>query len=58
MIGDKTFMMTKGPSCFRANFGLAMEHFKFWASSQTLSPFLKDVNFYQVQAAMPCQASL
>ena len=48
MIEDKTFMMTQGSFHFRANFGLAMEHFKFWASSQTLSSFLKDVNFYQI----------
>ena len=45
MIEDKTFMMTKGPSRLGVNFGLVMEHFKFWASSQTLSPFLKGVNF-------------
>ena len=48
MIGDKTFIMTKGPSYLGANFGLVMEHLKFQASSQTLSLFLKDVNFCQV----------
>ena len=57
MIGDKTFVMTKGPSCLGVNFRLAMEHFKFWTSSQTLSPFLKGMNFCCIQAAMTCQAS-
>ena len=57
-MGDKTFVMTKGPSYLGANFGLVMEHFRFWASSQTLSFFLKGVNFCQVRAAMICQANL
>ena len=39
------FVMTKGPSCLGANFGLVTEHFKFLASNQTLSPFLKEMNF-------------
>ena len=42
---DKTFVMTKEPSCLEVNFGLEMEHFRFQASSQTLSPFLKGMNF-------------
>ena len=46
MIGDKTFMMTKGPSHLRTNIGLVTKLFKFLASNQTLSPFLKEVNFY------------
>ena len=54
---DKTFVMTKGPSCLGANFGLIMKHFRFRASSQTLFPFLKGVNFCRVQAVMTCQAN-
>ena len=29
MMEDKTFVITKGPSYFGVNFGLAIEHFKF-----------------------------
>ena len=47
-MGDKILVMTKGRSCLGAIFGLVMEHFRFQASSQTLSPFLKGVNFCQV----------
>ena len=55
---DRILVMIKGPSLLEANFGLIIEHFKFCASSQTLSPFLKGRNFYQVRAAMTCQANL
>ena len=55
---NKTFVMTKGPSCLGVNFGLVIKCFRFQASSQTLSSFLKGVNFCQVQAAMTCQANL
>ena len=47
-MGDRSFVMTKGPSYIGANFGLVIEHFRFQASSWTLSPFLKGVNFCQV----------
>ena len=50
--------MVKGPSLFGANFGSVTECFKFCASSQTFSPFLKGVNFCRVQAAMTCRANL
>ena len=40
MIGDRTFVIVKGPSCFGVNFGLITEHLRFLASSQTLSPSL------------------
>jgi len=50
--------MVKGPSCFGANFGLATEHFRFLASSQTLSPLLKGVKPQQVREAITCRASL
>ena len=40
MIGDRTFMMVKGPSHFGANFGLTTECLRFLASSQTLCPSL------------------
>ena len=44
-MGDKTLVMVKGPSLLKANFGLVIEHFKFHAFNQTLSPFLKGMNF-------------
>ena len=47
-MGDKTLVMIKGPSCLGVNFGLVIECFRFHASSQTLSPFLKGMNFCQV----------
>ena len=43
-MGDKILVMVKGPSLFGANFRLVTEHFKFRASSQTFSPFLRGVN--------------
>jgi len=49
--------MVKGPSHFGANFGLVMEHFRFLASSQTLSPLLKGVKPRRVWEAMTCRAS-
>ena len=56
-MGDKTLVMVKGPSLLGVNFGLVTEHFKFRASNQTLSPFLKGMNLCQVLAAMTCWAS-
>ena len=56
-MGDKTLVMVKGPSLFGANFGLVTKHFKFRASSQTFSPFLKGMNLCQVWAAITCQAN-
>ena len=44
MIGKRTLMIVKGLSCFDMNFGLAIEHFKFLASNQTLLPLAKGVN--------------
>ena len=49
--------MVKGPSLFGANFGSVIERFRFHASSQTFSPFVKGTNFCRVQAAMTCQAN-
>ena len=40
MIGDRTFVTVKGPSCLGANFGLITDCLRFLASSQTLSPSL------------------
>ena len=37
-------MIVKGPSRFRVNFGLVIDHLRFLASSQTLSPLAKEVN--------------
>ena len=45
MMEDKILVMRKRPSLLGANFGLVIEHFRFHASSQTLSPFLKGMNF-------------
>ena len=56
-MGDKTLVMVKGPSLFEANFGLISEHFKFHASSQTFSPFLKGMNLCRVRVTITCQAS-
>ena len=44
MMGDKTLVMVKGPSLLGVNFGLVIECFRFRASNQTLSPFLKGTN--------------
>ena len=41
MIGERTLVIMKGPSLLGANFGLAIEHFKFLVSNHTLSPFSK-----------------
>ena len=43
-MGDRTLTIVKGPSYLGANFGLAMEHLRFLASNQTLSPLAKGVN--------------
>ena len=56
-MGDKTLVIVQGPSLLGANFGLVIEHFRFRASNQTLSPFLKGMNLCQVRAAMTCRAS-
>ena len=44
MIGERTLMIVKGPSCLGANFELTIECLRFLASSQTLSPLVKGVN--------------
>ena len=41
---ERTLMMVKGPSHFRANFRLMINHLRFLASSQTLSLLEKGVN--------------
>ena len=45
---DKTLVIVKGPSLLEVNFRLVTEHFRFHASNQTFSPFLKGMNFCQV----------
>ena len=52
MIGDRTFVMVKSPSCLGANFGLATDRLRFLASSQTLSPSLNGEKDCRVLAAM------
>ena len=54
MIGDKTLVIIKGPSFLGVNFGLVTEHFRFCASNQTFSSFLKGMNLCQVQVAITC----
>ena len=44
MIGERSLMIVKGPSHLGVNFGLAMEHLRFLASSQSLSPLVKEMN--------------
>ena len=56
-MGDKTLVMVKGPFFWGANFGLVTERFKFHASSQTFSPFLKGMNLCRVRAAIACRAN-
>ena len=53
-MGDKTLIIVKGPSLFEVNLGLVTEHFKFCASSQIFSPFLKEMNLCQVRVAITC----
>ena len=57
MIGDNTSVILKGPSRFCANFRLVTFHFRFLASSQTLSPLTNGVNLFLDLAAMVCRAS-
>ena len=57
MIGDRTLVMVKGPSLFGANLGLVMEHFRFLASSQTLSPFSKGLKLQWFLDNMTWRAS-
>ena len=57
MIGDKTFVMVNGPSHLGVNFGLIIRHFRFLASSQTLSPLTKDLKFLREWEDMTCQAN-
>ena len=54
---DKTLVMIKGPFLLGGNFGLVIEYFRFDAFSQTLSSFLKGMNFCRVRAAMTCWAN-
>ena len=44
MRGDKTLVIKNGPSLLEVNLGLEICHFRFLASSHTLSPFLNGVN--------------
>ena len=57
MIGDRTFVMVKGPSHFGANFRLTTDRLRFLALSQTLSPSLNGEKEHRVWAAMTWWAS-
>ena len=52
MIGDRIFVMVKGPSRLGANFGLITDRLRFLASSQTLSPSLNREKECWVRTAM------
>ena len=43
-MGERTLMIVKGPLRLGANLELAIEHLRFLASNQTLSPLAKGVN--------------
>ena len=43
-MGDKTLVMVKGPFLLGVNFRLVIECFRFRASNQIFSPFLKGMN--------------
>ena len=47
----------KGPSCFGVNLELTVEHLRFLASKQTLSPLTKEVNPWLLYEDMTWQAS-
>ena len=50
-------MIVKGPSHLGANLGFAIEHLRFLASNQTLSPLAKGVNPWLLCEDMTWQAS-
>ena len=50
-------VILKGPSLFAANFGLTIFLLRFLASSHTLSPAMKGVNFDWMRLFMVCLAS-
>ena len=56
-MGDKTFVMVNGPSHLGVNLGLIISHFRFLASSQTLSPLTKGLKPLQEWEDMTCRAS-
>ena len=58
MMGDRTLTIVKGPSCLSANFRLAIEHFRFLTSNQTLSPLVKVVNPWLLCKDITWQVSL
>ena len=51
-------MMVNSPSLLEVNFGLAIEHFRFLASSHTLSPLEKGLKPLWEREDMTCQANL
>ena len=57
-MGDNTFVMVNGPSLFGANFGLEIRRFRFLASSQTFSPFVKGLKLLRERAFITCWANL
>ena len=56
-MGERTLTIVKGPSHFGVNLGFAIEHLRFLASNQTLSPLAKGVNPQLLREDMTWQAS-
>ena len=57
MIRDKTLTIVKGPSHLGVNFGFAIDHLRFLASSQTLSLLVKGVKLWLFHEDMTWWAS-
>ena len=58
MIRDRILTIMKGPSRLRANLGLAIDHLRFLASSQTLLLLAKGVKPQLLHEDMTWWASL
>ena len=56
-MGERTLTIIKGPSHFRTNLGLVIEHLRFLASNQTLSPLAKGVKLWLLYEDMTWQTS-
>ena len=57
MIGDRALTIVKSPSHLGVNLGFVIEHLRFLASSQTLSPLAKRVNPQLLYEDMTWQVS-
>ena len=57
MMGDKTLVIVNSPSHLGVNFGLMIRRFRFWASSQTLSPLANSLKPLWEREFITCRAS-